>query len=80
MMDDIKEELRLRLEQYYHTDAIDQKEVRYTRIGSITLECAGIADYKSLTINGGTSNIPITIGQIPVSASEDISLTEGTVT
>ena len=80
LMDDIKEELRLRLEQYYHTDAIDEGEVKYTRIGSVILECAGIADYKSLTINGGTLNVPITIEQIPVSASEDISLTEGMVT
>lgn len=80
LLDDIKEELRLRLEQYYHTEVIDKNEVRYTRVGSIFLECAGIADYKALTINGGTANIPVAIGHIPVSASEDISLTEGTVT
>lgn len=80
ILSDIKEELRLRLEQYYHTDAIDQAEVRYTRIGSIILECAGVSDYSGLTINNGTTNIAVIAGHIPVSASEDIFLTEGTVT
>ena len=82
LLSDIKEELRLRLESYYHGGAIDQGEVRYTQIGSKLLECAGIADYDhaTLKINGGTANIPITTGQIPVTESGDITLTEGTVT
>lgn len=82
LLADVIEELRLRLEQYYHTDAIDKGEVRYTRIGAILLECGGVADYdhESLKVNGKTANIPIHKGQIPASATGDIDLTEGTVT
>ena len=81
LLADVIEELRLRLEQYYHTDAIDKGEVRYTRIGAILLECGGVADYDhaSLKVNGATANIPIHKGQIPASATGDIDLTEGTV-
>lgn len=81
LLDTVKEELRLRLEQYYHGDAIDSGEIRYTRVGSILLECAGVADYDhtTLKVNGGTDNITIETGEIPVSASGNITLTEGTV-
>ena len=81
LLDDLREELRLRLESYYHGDAIDEGEVKYTSIGTIIRACAGITDYDSATlkVNGGTRNIPISIGEIPVTATGDITLTEGTV-
>ena len=82
LLDDLKEELRLRLESYYHGDAIDEGEVKYTSIGAIIRACAGITDYDhtTLMVNGGTRNIPISIGEIPVTVTEDITLTEGAVT
>ena len=81
-LDDLQEELRLRLESYYHGDAIDQGEVKYTSIGTIIRACAGITDYDytTLKVNGGTRNIPVSIGEIPVTATGDITLTEGMVT
>lgn len=81
-MNDMKEELRLRLEEYYHTDAIDEGEVKYTSIGAIIREVAGIVDYDhaTLKINSNTKNIPIATGEIPMTTTTDITLTEGTVT
>ena len=82
LLADIKEEFRLRLEQYYHgADGAETGEVRYTKIGSVLLECAGVADYdhETLLVNGASANIPIEVGEIPVTSSADITLTEGTV-
>lgn len=82
LLNDLKEEFRLRLEDYYHTDAIDEGEVKYTHIGAILLECSSVLDYDhaTLLVNGGTDNIPIVVGEIPVTTIADITLTEGTVT
>ena len=81
LLNDLKEEFRLRLSSYYHTDAVDQGKVRYTRIGDILLECAGVVDYDhdTLLVNGGDENLIVATGQIPVTESDDITLTEGTV-
>ncbi len=40
--------------------------VRYVRIGSLLLDTAGVQDYKQLTVNGGTANIPINQSQVAV--------------
>lgn len=82
LMNDLKEELRLRLESYYHTDAIDENEVKYTSIGTIIRQCGGVTDYDhaTLKINSDTKNIPIITGQIPMTTTADIILIEGTVT
>ena len=34
-------------------------DVRYVRIGQAILDTPGVTDYQNLTVNGGTSNIPI---------------------
>lgn len=85
-LNDVKEEFRLRLEDYYHNQVCDETipdrgEVRYAHVGAVLLECAGVVDYdhSSLQVNGGTDNIPISTGQIPVTTTADITLTEGTV-
>lgn len=84
-LNDVKEEFRLRLEDYYHNQVCDETspdrgEVRYAHVGAVLLECAGVVDYdhSSLQVNGGTDNIPISTGQIPVTTTADITLTEGT--
>jgi uncharacterized phage protein gp47/JayE len=40
--------------------------VRYVRIGSLLLDTEGIQDYSNLQVNGGTGNVGINTGQIPV--------------
>ena len=81
LLEDIQAELRLRLEQYYQGEAADAGEIRYTRVGAILLSCGGVADYDpgTLRLNGGTANLPIAAGQLPVTRREDITLVEGTV-
>ena len=81
LLRDLKEELRLRLERYYHGAAMEEGEVRYTSVGALLRACAGVTDYDCalLRINGSTRNIPLSIGQIPVTTADDLILTEGTV-
>lgn len=80
LLADIKEEFRLRLSQYYASaEGAETGEVRYTKVGAKLLECAGVADYDhaTLKINSGTDNITIDAGEIPVTESGDITLTDG---
>lgn len=81
LLRDLKEELRLRLERYYHGAAMEEGEVKYTSVGALLRACAGVTDYDCalLRINGSTRNIPLSIGQIPVTTADDLILTEGTV-
>ena len=79
LLADIKEEFRLRLGRYYGQDGAESGEVRYTKVGAILLECAGVADYDhaTLLLNSGTDNITIAAGEIPVTESADITLADG---
>lgn len=43
-----------------------QEPVRYVRIMAMLLFCKGVVDCSSLTVNGGTENIPVTMEQVPV--------------
>lgn len=43
-----------------------QEPVRYVRIMAMLLFCRGVVDCSSLTVNGGTENIPVTMEQVPV--------------
>lgn len=80
LLDDIKEEFRLRLEQYYRSaEGSETGEIRYTKVGAVLLGCTGVADYdqSTLQVNGGTANITIESGEIPVTSSTSITLTDG---
>lgn len=44
----------------------DDPTVRYVRIGSMLLDTLGVQDYSGLTINGGTGNVAISLGQVGV--------------
>ncbi len=48
--------------------------VSYARIGSLLLSVPGVADYNSMQLNGGTSNISIAEMEMPILGS--ITLTE----
>lgn len=74
------------LTQYLPT-AMDEKEVKYTKIASVLSNTAGVADFKELQIGEktggsvtyGSSNIPITITELPTIDADDLVLTSGEV-
>lgn len=74
-IESITEELRLRLAAYY-ASSDGRTTIRYSHIGSELIACAGVTDYSSLQINGAMDNIPVAVGEIPVTESADITLTE----
>lgn len=67
--------------------AMEEEEIKITRVASVLSGTEGINDYKDLKIGVktdgsvvyGTSNIPINITQLPTIASEDLILSEGIV-
>ena len=71
------EELRLRLAEYYAgTDGASTGVIRYSHVGAIIVGCAGVKDYSALQINGAADNVAVAAGQIPVTETADITLTE----
>lgn len=69
----------------YLAEAIEDGEVKYTRLAAILARTEGVNDYKELLIGiktdgtYGTANLPITSYQLPTVAEEDLNLTSGTV-
>lgn len=71
----------------YLPTAMDEEEIKYTRVASVLSSTAGVNDYANLKIGikssdpttYGTENIPIEITQLPTIESEDLVLTSGTV-
>lgn len=65
--------------QKYLVEANEDREVRYTKIGSIIAGTEGVKDYKELLLNGGTSNIAIETQQLPTMEEDNLVITVGTV-
>jgi uncharacterized phage protein gp47/JayE len=71
----------------YLPEAMDAKEVKYSRVWAVLSATAGVNDLTGLQIgekvNGeatyGTGNIVITAAELPTVATNDLILTEGTV-
>lgn len=69
----------------YLPEALEDNEVKYTRVHAVLSATAGVNDFSGLQIGVksagtySTSNIPITITQLPTVAADDLLLTEGTV-
>jgi len=68
----------------YLATAMDEKEIKYTRIAACLSSTDGVNDFSGLEmcIKGdayGTANIPITTTQLPEISAEDIEITAGTV-
>lgn len=77
-LDSIKAKFLLALESYMYT-AVEDGEVKYTKIGAILSSLDGLNDFDYLTIDGGTENITITSYTIPVVYDENVTLTSGEV-
>lgn len=48
--------------------------IRMVQVGAVLAKTEGVVDYKDLTVNGGTENIPITNAQYP--ATGEVTLSE----
>ena len=74
------------LKQYLPT-AMDEQEIKYTRIARVFSETVGVNDYTDLqigvktdgSVTYGTTNIPIEITELPTIDEEDLLVTSGTV-
>lgn len=79
LLDDVKTELAAKLDAYYQSaEGAATGVIRWTAVGALLLECAGVTDYTGLTINGGTDNIAVETEEIPLTGADDITLTEAT--
>lgn len=76
-----------RLLALYLQEAMDEGEVKYSRIWSVLSECEGVNDHTGLlvglkdgeAVELSTANIPITSSQLPDINEEDLLLTTGAV-
>lgn len=64
--------------------AMDEQEIKYTKVAAALSAAAGVNDFTDLQIGMkgeayGTANIPITTTQLPEVSEEDIEITAGTV-
>ena len=64
-LEDIENAFIEAMQDYYPT-AISDGEIRYQKVANILGDIDGVYDFTGLTVNGGTSNIPIEAYQSPV--------------
>lgn len=69
----VQESFTKALDQYLQEIAFVKYELIYHRVSYMLLDIAGVTDYASLTIKGGTSNIIINADQVPVLGSVEVS-------
>lgn len=62
------------LAEYLKSSVFKTYSVSYAKIGSLLLSTPGVADYNSLTVNGGAANITIPDNDIPIAGT--VTLTE----
>lgn len=64
------------LAAYLKSSVFKTYSVSYAKIGSLLLSTPGVADYSTLTVNGGTANITLADTDIPMTGN--VTLTEAT--
>ena len=74
----VQAELETRVAQMFlEMEMGTQEPVRYNRIMVQLLSCDGVVDCTSLTVNGGTANIPVTVEQVPALGTITITPASG---
>lgn len=70
----------------YMPTALEEGEVKYTRVAAVLSATAGVNDFsglligvKSASTQYGTDNLPVEANELPTVAAEDLHLTLGTV-
>ena len=85
-LDSVKEAFAAQLALYLPV-ALDEGEIKYTRVAAALAATDGANDFSNLqiglitdgTVSYGASNIPITTSQLPTISTDDLILTAGTV-
>lgn len=85
-LESVKEAFAARMARYLPV-ALDEGEIKYTRVAAALSATEGANDFSDLqiglitdgTASYGKSNIPITSSQLPIINAEDLILTAGTV-
>lgn len=85
-LESVKEAFLAQLELYLPV-ALDEGEIKYTRVAAALAATKGANDFSNLqiglitdgTVSYGTSNIAITTSQLPTINADDLILTAGTV-
>lgn len=67
--DGIQSAVEESIKDYLADEALKKSYVSYAKVGSFILSVLGVEDYSDLKINGGTSNISINDGSVPVLGS-----------
>lgn len=65
----VQEEIENTVTAYLSGTAARKSYISYAKIGSIILAVDGVDDYANLKVNGGTANISISAGSVPVLGS-----------
>ncbi|MFY0742163.1 baseplate J/gp47 family protein [Solibacillus silvestris] len=62
----VESNIKRSITDYLKSIAFESDYVSYAKIGGLIIESDGVIDYSDLTVNGGTSNIPIGIDEVTV--------------
>lgn len=57
----------------YYPAAVTDRVLRYNRVTDLLLQVSGVQDFSGVTINGGTANITIGTGEMPVTGSVELT-------
>ena len=63
---DLQDKIKTAISEYLSGMATEKSYISYAKVGSLILSVDGVDDYSNLKINGGTSNITIADGAVPV--------------
>lgn len=63
---EVQEAFYKALEEYIHEIAFEVYTLSYNKVGYLLMSIPGVVDYTALTVNGGTENVTIDAGEVPV--------------
>lgn len=69
----VKAAFASRLDAYLKSIAFRQYTLLYNRVAFLLLDTGGVTDYTGLTVNGGTGNVAVGAGQVPVLGEVSLS-------
>lgn len=72
-VESIKSDFLDKLKEYYPV-AIEELEIKYSKIGALLIDTDGVSDYSNLLVNGGVKNISIDTEYLPYSDDNSVSL------
>lgn len=65
----VQDDIETAISDYLANASINKSYISYAKIGSCILSVSGVDDYANLKVNGGTTNISIPAGSVPVLGS-----------